>query len=101
MKRAIFLSLALSRLAFLSNSYAEQIVGETELSGKSSVQSLKLVSQTEPTILERGPHEDKIQYTRTYLDNLGNTLVTTNSYTALSTGRNFWNSQITQWQPSN
>jgi hypothetical protein len=76
-------------------------LGQVPNARDASLEKLKLYSQTQPVVLERGPHEDHIQYLRVGLDEKGNKVAITNSYVAMATGRNFFDPQLNEWRPSN
>ena len=61
---------------------------------------LALEASAAPAVMETGPHHTLWQDVRVGVDELGQPVLTTNSWTELSTGLNHWNPLEEQWEPS-
>jgi hypothetical protein len=51
-------------------------------------------------VLDRAPHEQRIQYTTTHLDENGNSTIVTNSYVQIQTGLNRWDATAGAFVPA-
>jgi hypothetical protein len=51
-------------------------------------------------VLDRAPHEQRIQYTSTHLDENGNSTIVTNSYVQIQTGLNRWDATAGAFVPA-
>jgi hypothetical protein len=59
------------------------------------------VIRSDPVVVERAAHEQRIEYTTTSVDSEGAETIITNSFVQLQTGLNRWNEQLLQYVPAN